>query len=73
MTPVALQQKSIDKKSIVKPPGCRSVYVKNIPYTCTEEEVTEVMKVCGPITTVRLPIWGHTQQLKGFGCVKSSA
>lgn len=69
LTPKAMQQAVVDKKSIVRPPGCRSVYIKNIPYTCTENDVIEAMKVCGQIKTVRLPIWGHTQQLKGFGYV----
>lgn len=30
---------------VVRPSGCRSVFVKNIPYDTTEDEVTEVMKV----------------------------
>jgi nucleolin len=69
MTPKALQASEIDKKSIIRPPGCRTVFVKNIPYNCTEEDMMNAFKVCGPIYNVRLPIWGHTQQLKGFGYV----
>merc|ERR1711907_384508 len=56
-------------KPIEAPPGCRRVFVKNLPYDCTEEEVSECFKECGKITSVRLAVWGHTQQLKGFGYV----
>ena len=70
MTPRVFQAAAmVDKSAIVKPAGCRSVFVKNIPYDCTEEDVTEAMKVCGPITSVRLAMWGNTKQLKGFGYV----
>ena len=32
----------------------------------------EVLKVCGPITNVRLAKWEHTEKLKGFGYVDFS-
>ena len=53
-------------ETIEHPIGCKQVFVKNIPYDCTEEEVKEEFKVCGPISEVRLARWGHTDQLKGF-------
>jgi nucleolin len=34
----------------VKPPGCRSIFLKNLPYDVTEEELTETFRVYGPIT-----------------------
>ena len=40
--------------------GCRRVFVKNLPYECTEEEVQESFKECGKILSVRLAVWGHT-------------
>ena len=46
-----------------------SVFVKNIPYDTTEEDMREAFKVCGVIDGVRLAVWGHTNQLKGFGYV----
>lgn len=69
MTPRVVQANEIDKRSIIRPPGCRTVFVKNIPYNCSEEDLMKVFKVCGPINKVRLPIWGHTQQLKGFAYI----
>ena len=68
-TPRALSSADKTKSNVVRPAGCRSVFVKNIPYDTTEEEVTETFKVCGPITSVRLAVWGNTKQLKGFGYV----
>lgn len=58
-----------DKGNITRPAGCRSVFVKNIPYDSTEEDMTEAFKVCGPITNIRLAVWGNTKQLKGFGYI----
>lgn len=66
-TPRALQV--AQRENISRPPGCRTVFVKNLPYEITEEEITKAMQVCGPIAKVRLAVWGHTGQLKGFGYV----
>ena len=68
-TPRALSSAVITKENVLRPAGCRSVFLKNIPYDTSEAEVTEVFKVCGPITNVRLAVWGNTKQLKGFGYV----
>jgi hypothetical protein len=45
MIPRMFQVPEKSNTPIVRPSGCRSVFVKNIPYDTTEEEVTEVMKV----------------------------
>lgn len=58
------------QSKIVRPAGCRTVFVKNLPYDATEDAVRQALMVCGPIATVRLPSWGHTGQLKGFGYVE---
>lgn len=50
-------------------PGCRTVFVKNLPYELTEEEVREAFTFCGKIANVRLAIWNHTKAKKGFGYV----
>lgn len=68
-TPRSLSSIEKNKDNVLRPPGCRSVFVKNIPYDTTEAEITEVFKVCGPITSVRLAVWGNTKQLKGFGYI----
>ena len=31
--------------------------MKNLPYDCTEEEVSECFKECGKIAGVRLAVW----------------
>ena len=67
--PRILQQAARDKSEILRPAGCKSVFVKNIPYDTTEEDMREAFKVCGVIDGVRLAVWGHTNQLKGFGYV----
>ena len=67
--PRILQQAARDKSEILRPAGCKSVFVKNIPYDTTEDDVREAFKVCGVIDSVRLAVWGHTNQLKGFGYV----
>ena len=68
MTP--RQQVPKDSSKISRPPGCRTVFVKNLPYDSTEAEVREVFMVSGKISTVRLAVWGHTNQLKGFGYIE---
>jgi nucleolin len=55
---------------VIKPDGCKCVFVKNLPYDVTEEAIKDAFKICGPVTNVRLAVWGHTQQLKGFGYVE---
>jgi nucleolin len=48
------------------PAGCRTVFIKNLPYDVTEEEVREAVMVCGKIKEVRLAYWRHTGRQKGF-------
>lgn len=66
--PRALQQKT--GADVLRPAGCRTVFVKNLPYEITEDDIIEVFRVCGPVSNVRLAVWGHTNQLKGFGYVE---
>jgi len=53
-----------------KPPGCKTIFVKNLPYDASEKQVEEAFQVCGKITHVRLPRWGHTGNLKGIGYIQ---
>ncbi len=57
------------RQSIKAPPGCKRIFVKNLPYDCTEEDVRTGLQECGKISNIRLAVWGHTNQLKGFGYV----
>jgi len=64
MVPRLLQQQQ-DPSTIKGPAGCRSIFVKNLPYDTTEEEISEAFKVFGKIRSVRIPMWAHTSQQKG--------
>ena len=52
-----------------KPAGCRTIYIKNLPYEITESEISEQFKVYGPIQNIRLSSWNHTGKMKGFGYI----
>lgn len=54
---------------VEKPAGCRTVFIKNLPYEITEDEIRQSFMVYGPILNVRLAVWNHTQNKKGFGYV----
>ena len=45
--------------------GCRTVFLKNLPYDVSEKEIQETLQVCGPIGTIRLAAWNHTRSQKG--------
>ncbi|CAI5737182.1 unnamed protein product [Peronospora destructor] len=69
---MALKEKTQNAtKKAVK--GCRTVYIKQLPYEVEEATIREALACCGTITSVRLPIWNHTQKLKGFGYVEFSS
>mmetsp|Transcript_8628 Transcript_8628/g.21997 ORF Transcript_8628/g.21997 Transcript_8628/m.21997 type:complete len:262 (+) Transcript_8628:49-834(+) len=53
-----------------RPAGCRTVFVKNLPYETNEDAVRTAFRRFGKIDDVRLPIWGHTRRLKGHGYVQ---
>ena len=53
-----------------KPPGCKTVFIKNLPYDTNEKEVFSSFQFCGKITEVRLVKWQHTNKLKGIGYVQ---
>ena len=53
-----------------RPPSCRTIYAKNLPYDTTENAVKDYFQQFGDITSVRLARWNHTQRLKGFGYIQ---
>ena len=71
MTPRALMTNpsAVANAINAKPVGCKTIFIKNLPYECTEDDITQVMRVCGRINNVRLAVWGHTGKLKGFGYI----
>ena len=52
------------------PKGCKTIFVKNLPYDVTEEDVKKVFRIFGVVNYVRLPRWNHTGRLKGIGYVE---
>ena len=67
LTPRALQinQEKDGQATLDKPVGCRRIFVKNLPYDITEEDMRNSFLVFGPITNIRLAVWQHTGNLKG--------
>ncbi|CAM9759805.1 unnamed protein product, partial [Phaeothamnion confervicola] len=58
-------------KSAPRPPGCKTIFVKNLPYEgLTEKAVASAFAPCGRVSSVRLAVWNHTGKLKGFGYVQ---
>ena len=55
-----------------QPEGCRTVFVKNLPYNAVEETVTDAFRPCGKIVEggVRLARNYQTKQFKGFAYVE---
>ena len=55
-----------------QPAGCSVVFVKNLPYHATEEDITESFQVCGKILDggVRVARNSATRQSKGFAYVE---
>lgn len=66
---LALKETKSVKKAVV---GCKTVFVKQLPYDIEEQTLKDALASCGTITSVRLPIWNHTKKLKGFGYVEFS-
>jgi nucleolin len=55
-----------------QPKGCKTVFVRNLPYTATEEQILESFRVCGKILDggVRIARNHSNGQSKGFGYVE---
>lgn len=66
---LALKEKASVKKAVK---GCRTIYIKQLPYDVEEPAIRAALESCGTITSVRLPVWNHTKKLKGFGYVEFS-
>lgn len=45
------------------------LFVRNLPYTCTEEEINELFAKYGPLAEVHFPIDSLTKKPKGFSFV----
>lgn len=66
---LALKETKTVKKAVV---GCKTVFIKQLPYDVEEQTIRDALSSCGTITSIRLPLWNHTKKLKGFGYVEFS-
>lgn len=55
-----------------RPEGCKTLFIKNIPYETEEGAVREAFEAFGDVANVRLSRWHHTGNLKGFGYITFS-
>jgi len=46
-----------------------TIYISNLPYSCTENDLRELFGDCGPIVSVRLPENRQTKQNRGFSFI----
>ncbi|CAK4081871.1 unnamed protein product [Aphanomyces euteiches] len=69
-TPRGMDQARSSRKNVKITKGCRTVFIKQLPYDVDEATVKEALSSCGDIVSVRLPLWNHTKKLKGFGYVE---
>ncbi|NLO80948.1 MAG: RNA-binding protein [Xanthomonadaceae bacterium] len=51
----------------------KSIYVGNLPYSASEDEVRELFAPFGPVESVRLMTDRETGRPRGFGFVRMSA
>mmetsp|Transcript_19231 Transcript_19231/g.27724 ORF Transcript_19231/g.27724 Transcript_19231/m.27724 type:complete len:267 (+) Transcript_19231:25-825(+) len=63
---------SASSKPRDQPPGCKTVFVKNLPYQAVEDDIQKVFMVCGKIVEggVRIARNFQTRQSKGFAYVE---
>ena len=61
MTPEMISEK---KKQISE--NTRTIFVKNLPYDVTQDEVGDFFKVCGKIENVRFVFNPTTKTFKGY-------
>lgn len=52
------------------PDGCKTLFVKNLPYEIEEAEVKKSFAKFGEVVNVRIARWNHTRRAKGFGYVQ---
>ena len=69
LAPRAAKKTKVDSEDVIRPPGCKTIFIKNLPYDCTELELQDIFKIYGKISNIRLAKWGHTNQQKGFGYI----
>ncbi|KAL4471623.1 hypothetical protein ABPG74_008516 [Tetrahymena malaccensis] len=68
---LAKGEKKIEYKSDVKSPeDCTTIFVKNLAFDCTEDEVGELFEKCGKVVNIRF-VYHHSQKhFKGFAFIE---
>ena len=63
---------TMGNKARAQPEGCSKIFVRNLPYDATEDDIHNAFVSCGKIVDggVRLARNYSTQQSKGFGYVE---
>ena len=59
-----LGQRKADSESI--PPNCTTIFIKNLAYDITEEEIGQMFKPCGIISSIRLVYNSLLKHFKGY-------
>ena len=54
----------------VKPPGCKTVFVGNLSWQATEEDLRACFAECGEVNNVRIAWDAEQDRSKGFGHVE---
>jgi RNA recognition motif-containing protein len=65
---VNLEARNADTMEI--PDGCTTVFIRNLPYDITEEELGSKFRSCGDIKGIRLVYNSTHSHFKGFGYVQ---
>jgi len=48
------------------PENCNTIFIRNLPYDSTEEEVGNIFKPCGEISSIRFVYNSNLNHFKGF-------
>ena len=59
-----LDKRKADEMEV--PEECTTIFVRNLPYDSTEEEIGNVFKPCGEISSIRLVYNHHLNHFKGY-------
>lgn len=72
-TSMGVISSSGNSKPRTQPVGCKTVFIKNLPYHATEEDILDVFRVCGKVVVdggVRIARNYENRQSKGFAYVE---
>jgi RNA recognition motif-containing protein len=59
-----LVQRQADSEAV--PPSCTTIFIKNLAYDITEEEIGHFFKPCGIISSIRLVYNSVYKHFKGY-------